>query len=259
MRDEIGISELAELLDVSVHTLRYYEKEGLVQSVSRTDGGYRLYDIEALEKFDVIVLLRSCGISVREIKALLSDFSEEKYSVILERSYKGVCKKLEELERISDRLRLIKAYRMDGCQEGFKVMAKDDIIVTPIEIIEGGVYNSARSLYDFYKKVTRTHRIKTDESFFFTIQDGQLWFSSVRNHGYGKSVCFNKGRYLCYTYNGNIEPREIQDVLDKMKDYAISEGHCLSGTPLIELSPIKSLSLGDRDKDVISVSMKIND
>ena len=42
------IKEVSEKYDISQDTLRYYERVGLIPAVSRTSGGIRNYDDEAL-------------------------------------------------------------------------------------------------------------------------------------------------------------------------------------------------------------------
>lgn len=51
----ISIKEAAEILGVSVHTLRRWEKEGKVLPVSRTAGGQRRFDLHALHTPQAVV------------------------------------------------------------------------------------------------------------------------------------------------------------------------------------------------------------
>ncbi|MFM5383695.1 MerR family DNA-binding transcriptional regulator [Aeromonas veronii] len=38
------ISEVAEMTNISIHTLRYYEKEGLLLNIRRNESGQRIFD-----------------------------------------------------------------------------------------------------------------------------------------------------------------------------------------------------------------------
>ena len=49
------IGEVAKQTGVTIETLRYYEKQGLVDSPSRTDAGYRLYSERAIQQIEFIV------------------------------------------------------------------------------------------------------------------------------------------------------------------------------------------------------------
>ena len=44
------VKEVSKLTGVSVRTLQYYDKIGLLQPTKYTDSGYRLYDDTALER-----------------------------------------------------------------------------------------------------------------------------------------------------------------------------------------------------------------
>lgn len=68
MRD-YTISDAARQLDVSVHTLRYYEKAGIMSRVARGDSGARVYSQDDLHFLDVLRCLRITGMPIREMKA----------------------------------------------------------------------------------------------------------------------------------------------------------------------------------------------
>ena len=61
------IQEVSEKTGLTAHTLRYYEKEGLLPGVERTQGGFRQYSDEDLERLFHICCLKSTGMSIQEI------------------------------------------------------------------------------------------------------------------------------------------------------------------------------------------------
>ena len=65
------IGELAARTGCPVVTIRYYEKEGLLEEPSRTVSGYRLYGEPDLERLYFIRHCRAHGMSQDEIKTLL--------------------------------------------------------------------------------------------------------------------------------------------------------------------------------------------
>jgi len=67
------VSEVAALTRVTVRTLHHYDEIGLLTPSGRTDAGYRLYDDEAVQRLHTIVLWRSLGFPLVEIRALLDD------------------------------------------------------------------------------------------------------------------------------------------------------------------------------------------
>ena len=64
------IGQLADKSGSSVQTIRYYEKEGLMPAISRTEGNFRVYDSNALQQLLFIRQCRQLGISIEEIRKL---------------------------------------------------------------------------------------------------------------------------------------------------------------------------------------------
>jgi len=66
------IGELSKKSDLSVHTLRYYEKQGLITVSGRTQGNYRIYNQGDLETARFIKRCRDMGFSLDEVVVFLS-------------------------------------------------------------------------------------------------------------------------------------------------------------------------------------------
>ena len=66
------IGKLAALAEVSTDTLRYYERERLLQPRAKSAGGYRLYDEEATRRVQFIRHAQECGFTLAEIRDLLA-------------------------------------------------------------------------------------------------------------------------------------------------------------------------------------------
>lgn len=66
------IGQLARLAGCLVVTVRYYEKEGLLDPAPRTAGNYRLYGQHDLERLRFILHCRRHGISLADIRQLLT-------------------------------------------------------------------------------------------------------------------------------------------------------------------------------------------
>ena len=62
-----SIREVSKKTGLTAHTLRYYEKEGLLSGVERTQGGFRQYTDEDLEALGLICCLKNTGMSLQEI------------------------------------------------------------------------------------------------------------------------------------------------------------------------------------------------
>ena len=70
----LRIQEVAEETGLTPRTIRYYEEVGLLAPAARSEGAYRLYDGEDLERLRFISGLRNdAGFSLAEIGQLLED------------------------------------------------------------------------------------------------------------------------------------------------------------------------------------------
>ncbi len=67
----LTIGKLAALAEISTDTLRYYEREGLIEPADRTGSGYRLYDKESARRVNFIKQAQHCGFTLTEIRDLL--------------------------------------------------------------------------------------------------------------------------------------------------------------------------------------------
>ena len=66
-----SIQDVSKKTGLSAHTLRYYEKEGLLVDVERTPGGFRQYSDADLESLNLICCLKNTGMSLQEITRFL--------------------------------------------------------------------------------------------------------------------------------------------------------------------------------------------
>jgi len=67
----LRIGEVARESGTPVDTIRYYEKTGLIEKPSRSEGGFRKYAGESVEKLRFIRKAQSLGFSLREIKGII--------------------------------------------------------------------------------------------------------------------------------------------------------------------------------------------
>ena len=65
------VHEVSRITGVTIRTLRYYDRIGLLCPAARTEAGYRLYDDAALLKLQRILLLRELEIPLRDVERLL--------------------------------------------------------------------------------------------------------------------------------------------------------------------------------------------
>ena len=65
------IGEVAEQIGLSLRTIRYYEEVGLAVPSARSEGGFRLYVADDVERLRVIMQMKPLGFSLEEMRELL--------------------------------------------------------------------------------------------------------------------------------------------------------------------------------------------
>lgn len=78
------IGEVSKMINVSISTLRYYDKEGILPLISRTSGNTRIFTEGDIESLKMIECLKSTGMQLKEIKRFF-EWCEEGDSTIDQR------------------------------------------------------------------------------------------------------------------------------------------------------------------------------
>ncbi len=103
------IQEVCEKTGLSPHTLRYYEKEGLLTGVSRSRGGFRQYSDEDLEGLGLICCLKNTGMSLQEIARFVQLTHEGEHTLkqrveLLREHRESVIARMDEMQRYLDKV-----------------------------------------------------------------------------------------------------------------------------------------------------------
>lgn len=103
------IAEVSEKFGLSVDTLRYYERVGLIPPVHRNEGGIRDYDELDLRRVDFIKCMRGAGLPVEVLIDYMElvqqgDSTIEARKEILVEQRALVTARLEEMQKTLDRL-----------------------------------------------------------------------------------------------------------------------------------------------------------
>ena len=120
----ITIGELSNLTEISRFTLRFYEKENLISTESRTVSNYRLFNkLKTVKTLEFIKKAQSVNFSLSEIKNLLQVQTPihpcEKVRGLLDNKIIEINNKIKEFENIKEFLILIKRKwaSMPNCPE----------------------------------------------------------------------------------------------------------------------------------------------
>ena len=70
------VGELAKAVGKTVRAMHLYEELGLLEPRSRSEGGFRLYGPDAVDRIHWIVKLQAIGFTLAEIQGFVRDFQE---------------------------------------------------------------------------------------------------------------------------------------------------------------------------------------
>ncbi len=136
--NNLTIGKVARSSGVSIYTVRYYERQGLIPAPPRKESGYRLYTDETIKRIRFIKNAQELGFSLKKISELLALRVESRRSCtevmgITQQKIDEVSRKIESLESIKSVL------------EKLKGQCKARELTSPCPILESLEFDSMRS------------------------------------------------------------------------------------------------------------------
>ena len=106
------INEIAKITGISAHTIRFYEKSGLIEGKrddSIKSNNYFHYDEETIEKLEFISDAKSVGFTIREIGQIIDAWYNNKYTKdkklsILDEKLLSLEQKLKEIKEMKNQI-----------------------------------------------------------------------------------------------------------------------------------------------------------
>ncbi len=109
MENTLLIKELAQRLDISPKTIRFYEEEGVIPKAKRSENNYRYYTEDDFKRLNFVKKARALGMSIEEIRKIFD--IREKGNMpcctvvsMLEKHLNDTEKKIEELTEFKNNL-----------------------------------------------------------------------------------------------------------------------------------------------------------
>ncbi|WP_297519727.1 MerR family transcriptional regulator [uncultured Clostridium sp.] len=160
------IGEVSKIFDISIDTLRYYDKIDLFKPSIISNSGYRLYSMADLNKLKFILASKKIGINLKEIIRIQESSNISDYKELINKQEILITKKLEELT-------LIKEY-IKETKNSFFDMIKDDDLTKMIKLKfskENSVYYHVNIREIFKDKMYELLKYLSNEN------QGPRWFS----------------------------------------------------------------------------------
>ncbi len=108
-KDKLTIQEVARATGLSAHTLRYYERVGLIHPISREGNSHRRYTAEDIGWIEFLTKLRATGMSIRDM---------QRYAELQRRGDETLAERVEMLKSLRDKVEA----HMDELNENLKLI-----------------------------------------------------------------------------------------------------------------------------------------
>ncbi|MDJ1179160.1 heavy metal-responsive transcriptional regulator [Roseofilum sp. BLCC_M91] len=128
--DCLLIGQVKAQSGVPIKTIRYYEQLGLIESVDRTDGGFRLFSPQVLSRLAFIRRSQHLGFSLQEIKQILT--IHDRGQLPCEQVRHNIDLKVADIDHRIAELKQLKQELLDLVQDPPDVDELEDQLETPI-------------------------------------------------------------------------------------------------------------------------------
>ena len=108
------VGEMAKKAGTNANTLRYYDKEGLLSSSLKSEGGYRLYTDQDMARFIQIQTMKELGFTLSEIKKYLVSLDTPDDMVAVLTEHESAIEK--RITNLSESLRALRALKAEVMQ-----------------------------------------------------------------------------------------------------------------------------------------------
>lgn len=125
-----NIGEVAKMLNISISTLRYYDKEGLLLDLKRDKSGIRKFSVKNIQALKVIECLKKSGLQIKEIKEFMYWCSLGDQTIINRKNMffkqrENVIKQIKELESTLNMLNYKCWYYTKALEDGTEKRVKN--------------------------------------------------------------------------------------------------------------------------------------
>ncbi len=104
MKQKYTIGEMSDLLGVTTHMLRHYEKMNIIRPEVNAENGYRFYSVIDTRRFNLSRELLGCGISLEQCAQIMSDMPTEEMLRLFDQA---IAEKKRQIERSRGAIRVL--------------------------------------------------------------------------------------------------------------------------------------------------------
>lgn len=231
----LSIGEMASLFEVSVDTLRYYDKEGLLSPSRSAENSYRYYSIHEITKLMSILFLRKIDVPMKEIRNRIEEYNlNDTHSLLIKNKMiiDAKIKELKLLEKTIDKqIQIIDNYREGSSEIHIKHIRKPRSVIYIKKDLDQNQNVDEIKMFRHFIKSESFKKIPGD--WFIAGQFGIIYSEEYKENfhiafffdGNNKNADFilPPGEYASTMYKGT-ETSISRDHLVKLVDYVDGKG-----------------------------------
>lgn len=238
MRNLLTIGELAKLMNVSTHQIRYFEEKGILNPHVIDDNGYRLYSITEVYTLSHILLLRKFDIPVADIKMCFDNYKSDDYVALLNSKKADLDYQIQELTKLRDFTSEVvkKMNNVDGSLNTYTIKTVEKRCLQHVFTMD---YKESLSIKEFYNQLVHNFNLyEIDIIGLYDMHTAQMYIEVDCNSS-NISCNLSSGKYLCYTFLTDNDD-DFRNAIDDFLEYAKKNKITLSGKVLVAENSILS-------------------
>lgn len=132
------IAQVAEKFGLTTHTIRYYDKEGLLPFVERTESGIRNFKESDFESLTIITCLKQTGMPVKQIREFIElcqegDASVKKRLALFQQQKKNIEAQIELYKKHLEKVNFKIWYYSTAAKHGLDYVHKQKKYITEVK------------------------------------------------------------------------------------------------------------------------------
>ena len=240
MRKEIKrltTAQFAKLHEVNKRTLHYYDEIGLFRPFTKSDNGYRYYDISQSIDFEYIRMLKELNMSIEEIEAYRKNPTPADFLKIVNEKEKEVDKQIQRLKDIkavmqSKKEQIIFCETLHQQKIRIEECKSERLLVYPYDFLE----DDMTQIFSHLKDIWGIEQIRMGMGSFILLDSVYqmnfdkyegIYTIALNKKSVQNSFIKPQGKYLCGYQKGTWN--KLPDLYQQMLDYAHENNLQLTG------------------------------
>lgn len=130
-----SIGEVAERFNLTIPTLRYYDKEDLIPNLKRSSSGIRRFTQDNIEAIQIIECLKHAGMPIKDIKAFMQmvkqgDKSLSNRLALFQKQRKNILNQIIQLQKLLKTIDFKCEYYQQAVNDGTEKYVKKQMNLT---------------------------------------------------------------------------------------------------------------------------------